>query len=259
MYYTILSGSKVVESGSKVFNNNVFTRALKYDDKYGDGITIALAWVAEGILYEHNVQIYRPVPDRRLRTEWKSFRNKLVPGQKETWTLRILSPTGKQTSAQLMASLYDKSLDALYKHSWQRANGFSFSLPYSAWLGPSLSTGYLNGSQYLGNLGVKGMSFTHFDSSLFLISRPFCEVLRLDSKVVPMSKAIGNKQIRIRGGSSLAQNKSCRMERKTTMPWKVRPTVFLNSKKTPQTITCVRTSRRPHSSILPCLPTAWVA
>lgn len=207
MYYTILSGSKVVESGSKVFNNNVFTRALKYDDKYGDGITIALAWVAEGRLYEHNVQIYRPVPDRRLRTEWKSFRNKLVPGQKETWTLRILSPTGKQTSAQLMASLYDKSLDALYKHSWQRANGFSFSLPYSAWLGPSLSTGYLNGSQYLGNLGVKGMSFTHFDSSLFLISRPFGEVLRLDSKVVPMSKAIGNKQIRIRGVSSLAQNK----------------------------------------------------
>ena len=150
MYYTILSGSKVVESGSKVFNNNVFTRALNYDGKYGDGITIALAWVAEGRLYEHNVQIYRPVPDRRLRTEWKSFRNKLVPGQKETWTLRILSPTGKQTSAQLMASLYDKSLDALYKHSWQRANGFSFSLPYSAWLGPSLSTGYLNGSQYLG-------------------------------------------------------------------------------------------------------------
>lgn len=207
IYYTILSGNKVVESGSKVFNNNVFTRALKYDDSYGDGITIALAWVAEGKLYEHNLQIYRPVPDTRLRTQWKSFRNKLVPGQKETWTLRILSPTGKQTCAQLMASLYDKSLDALYQHSWQRNNGFSFSLPYSAWLGPSFSAGYLNGSQNLGNLGVKAMSFTHFDSSLFQISRPFGEVLRLDSQVLPMSKAMGNKQIRIRGISSLASNK----------------------------------------------------
>lgn len=211
LYYTILSGNKVLESGSKTFNNNVFTRAFKYDKTYGDGIIIALAWVNGGRLYEHNVQIYRPVPDTKLRTEWKTFRNKLTPGQKETWTLQILSPVGKQSKAQLMASLYDKSLDALYHHSWERDNSFSFSLPYSFWLGPLLYNGYLNGSQYLGNLSVKDLSFTHFDSSLFTrIISPFGEVLRLDSKVMPMTKAIGamseKKKIMIRGTSSLAKN-----------------------------------------------------
>lgn len=211
LYYTVLSGNKVVESGNKAFNNNVFTRAFKYEKTYGDGITIALAWVVEGRLYEHNVQIYRPVPDTRLRTEWKTFRNKLIPGQKETWTLQILSPVGKQTRAQLMTSLYDKSLDALYKHSWQRDNGFSFSLPYSVWVGPSRYTTYLNGSQYIGNLSVNDLSFTHFDNSLFQIKRLFGVVLRYDSKVMPMSKSIGamsEKKIWIRGTSSLAKKEA---------------------------------------------------
>lgn len=212
LYYTILSGNKVLESGSKAFNNNVFTRALKYEKTYGDGITIALAWVNGGRLYEHNVQIYRPVPDTRLRTEWKTFRNKLTPGQKETWTLQILSPEGRKTKAQLMASLYDKSLDALYHHSWERDNSFSFSLPYSIWLGPLLYNGYLSGSQYLGNLSVKDLAFTHLDHALFMgISSPFGEVLRLDSKVMPMTKAMGamsEKKIMIRGTSSLAKKES---------------------------------------------------
>lgn len=208
LYYTVLSGNKVVESGNKAFNNNVFTRAFRYEKTYGDGITIALAWVARGRLYEHNVQIYRPVPDTKLRTAWKTFRNKLIPGQKETWTLQILSPVGKQTRAQLMASLYDKSLDALYQHSWQRDNGFSFSLPYSVWLGPSRYTAYLNGSQYLGNLSVKDLSFTHFDSSLFQIRHLLGVVLRYDSEVIPESKAMGAmsvKKTRIRGTNSFAK------------------------------------------------------
>ncbi len=210
LYYTILSGNKVVERGNHVFNNNVFTRALKYEKAYGDGITIALAWVYDGRLYEHNVQITRPVPDTRLRTQWKTFRDRLVPGQKETWTLQILSPLGKQVKAQLMASLYDKSLDAIYPNSWQRLDGFSFSLPYSVWLGPSLYTGYLNGSQYLGNLGVKDLAFTHLDSSLFQwASRPFGELLRLDSKVMPMSKAMGAMDEKIIiGYSPSAKNKA---------------------------------------------------
>lgn len=208
LYYTILSGNKVLESGNKTFNNNVFTRSLKYEKAYGDGITIALAWVAEGRLYEHNVQIRRPVRETRLRTEWKTFRNKLMPGQKETWTLKILSPVGKRVKAQLMASLYDKSLDALYPHSWQLDNGFSFSCPYSVWLGTSPYTIYLNGSQHLSNLSVKDMSFTHIDNSLFQVSHPFGVVLRLDSKVMPMSKAMGGKKIMVRGTSSLAKNEA---------------------------------------------------
>ena len=208
LYYTILSGNKVVESGNKIFNNNVFTRALRYEKAYGDGITIALAWVYGGRLYEHNVQIVRPVPDTRLQPKWKTFRDRLVPGQKETWTLQILSALGKRTKAQLMASLYDKSLDALYPNSWHRLNDFSFSLPYSVWLGPSLHMCYLNGSQYLDNLSAKNLSFTHFDSSLFQwISRPFGETLRLDSKVMPLSKAMRANQIRIRGIGAFAKKK----------------------------------------------------
>lgn len=167
MYYTIFSADKIIESGSKVINNNVYTRAFRYDSSWGNGITVTTAWVVGGKLCEHNVQISRPEPDTKLQMDWKTFRNKLVPGQKETWTLRIVSPAGKPAQAQLMATMFDKSLDALYPQAWSLNNAFSVVLPFSAWRGTFAANGYLSGSKYIRSLSCKALSFTHFDNSLF--------------------------------------------------------------------------------------------
>ncbi len=50
--------------------------------------------------------------------KWKTFRNKLIPGQQEEWTVTINRPDGKAANAQLMATLYDKSLDQFLSNSW---------------------------------------------------------------------------------------------------------------------------------------------
>ncbi len=107
-----------------------------------------------------------------------------------------------------MASLYDKSLDALYHHSWHMDNTFSFSLPYSVWLGTSSYTSYLSGSQNFSNIKVEDLSFTHFDYTLFRIIRPFAQVLRLDSEIMPISKAMGAKKVMTKGINSLAVNET---------------------------------------------------
>lgn len=167
LYYSIFSANKELESGTKTIDNSVFTRAFKYDSSMGDGITVTAAWVVDGNLCTHHVQIDRPVPDTRLRTEWKTFRDKLVPGQKETWTLRILSPLGKPDQAQLMATMYDKSLDAIIPHGWSLDNDFHFSTPDVSWSGPDPRAAWLSGSQTFSSLSRKNLSFTRFDSSLF--------------------------------------------------------------------------------------------
>ena len=50
--------------------------------------------------------------------QWTSFRDRLIPGQEEEWTLNILRPDGKAAAAQLMATMYDKSLDQLTNMNW---------------------------------------------------------------------------------------------------------------------------------------------
>ncbi len=127
--YSIYAGNKVIETGSFDQSNSIKTRKLFYKEEYGDGITLNYAWVKDGVLYSHMQSIARPLPDKRLITKWSTFRDKLTPGQKEEWIVSIKRPDGKAADAQLMATLYDKSLDAIIAHSWMLSPYFSLSQP----------------------------------------------------------------------------------------------------------------------------------
>ncbi len=49
----------------------------------------------------------------------KPSRSKLTPGQKEVWKIKLKGHKGEKIAAELLASMYDASLDALLDHSWQ--------------------------------------------------------------------------------------------------------------------------------------------
>lgn len=159
--YTLLSGDKILEQGHVDQSNAITTREFKYRPEYGDGIVLTLAWVRDGNTYTHRAEIRRPEPDNKLRLMWKTFRNNLVPGQKEEWTLSILSPDGKPADAQLMATLYDKSLDQIKKHQWSFSPSFLLMLPSAQWNG--MSFGNLSGSS-LGSVSLPKVSELEFSS-----------------------------------------------------------------------------------------------
>ena len=76
-----------------------------------------------------------PWSNKDLELKWEHFTSKLGPAQKETWTLSVsnrLSPIGNRQSAtaELVATLYDESLDQYLGHSWQQRFGF-FRYDYS--------------------------------------------------------------------------------------------------------------------------------
>ena len=116
--YTLIAGDKIIENGRADLRNEVRTRAITYKEEWGDGITLSVAWVKNGKAYLHTERIERPQPDTHLNIKWTTFRDRLVPGQRETWTLNITNPDGTPAKAQLMATLYDKSLDQLRQHSF---------------------------------------------------------------------------------------------------------------------------------------------
>ena len=162
--YSIYAGNKMIETGSFDQSNSIKTRKLFYKEEYGDGITLNYAWVKDGVLYSHMQSIARPLPDKRLITEWSTFRDKLIPGQKEEWIVSIKRPDGKAADAQLMATLYDKSLDAIIAHSWMLSPYFSVSQPSVLWVGPTMNALDLESYASVKRKNVPELSLSMFDN-----------------------------------------------------------------------------------------------
>lgn len=131
--YTIISGDQVLEQGSYALSDSIVTRSFTYQESYGNGLTYNVAWIKDGRLHYHSFTMQRPLPDKRLNVEWVTFRDRLTPGQKEEWTLRVTHPDGTPAKAQLMGVLYDKSLDQLYPHQWEMNLYLQASLPFTLW------------------------------------------------------------------------------------------------------------------------------
>jgi uncharacterized protein YfaS (alpha-2-macroglobulin family) len=64
------------------------------------------------------VKINVPYPKTDLEIETKTFRDKLQPGQDETWSFTIKGPKGDKVTAEVLASMYDASLDEFKLHNW---------------------------------------------------------------------------------------------------------------------------------------------
>ena len=166
--YTIFSGSKVIESGSLKLDSSLVTRKFEYKEEYGDGICYTVAWVRNGKFYSHSHTITRPLPDNTLKLNWTTFRNKLEPGQKEEWKLSVTDKEGKPANANVMAVLYDKSLDAIKTHSWNFRDSRHISNPSYHWEFTNYYAGiYLDYTKTRKWAEVKSLRFSHFDYSYF--------------------------------------------------------------------------------------------
>ena len=108
----------ILESGSVKKNGELINRKFTYEEEYGNGLLLTYAWVKNGQCHIHQHTIRRPMPDKRLKMTWQTFRDRLTPGQQEEWQLKITKPDGTPADASLLAVLYDKSLDQIASHYW---------------------------------------------------------------------------------------------------------------------------------------------
>ena len=165
--YSIFSGNKVIESGSVERSNELLNRKFTYKEEYGNGLMMTFAWMKQGKCYTHTANLQRPLPDKRLRLQWQTFRDRLTPGQQEEWTLTVKNPDGTPANAQLMATLYDKSLDQIRPHHWWITLWQSLPLPSTQWLFGNWGVLRLSGSLYQKRLSAPSLEFSSFDESLF--------------------------------------------------------------------------------------------
>ena len=166
--YSIIAGNKLLEKGAWELGDSIVTLPFTYKEEYASGIVLNYSFVKQGKCYTRMMSIARPLPEKKLNIAWKTFRNRLTPGQKEEWTLKITTPDGKPAKAQLMSVLYDKSLDQIAPHSWNLSLGFYQSLPNCYWKhNLTFRSSYLNGVYPTKYYDEKGLDVDKFDGKFF--------------------------------------------------------------------------------------------
>lgn len=82
-------------------------------DRGGFGVAVTIVADYQAVQYEQPVFV--PWDDKELTVGFATFRDKLAPGAKETWTVTVKGETSLAGAAELLAYMYDKSLDTFAK------------------------------------------------------------------------------------------------------------------------------------------------
>ena len=160
LFYDVMYGENRMERKHILFSDSLMPFRYIYRAEYGDGLRCSFAYLKNGELYVKDLVIKKPKPDKALQLKWKTFRDKLQPGAKETWTLSILRPDGKPADAQLLATMYDASLDELVPHAWHFGMNFVRRFPSSYWLRVNVPHPYWNFSFPLKLLDVNSLIYS---------------------------------------------------------------------------------------------------
>lgn len=154
--YNVYGKDGLLESQSAVTDGTMKHLRLPYRKEWGEGIHVKVMYVRNGHVAMMGQTFSLARPEKKLKLEWSTFRDKLQPGQQEQWTLIVTDKNGRRVKgAEMMAVLYDAALDRIYPHAWNFGLSFSRFIPYvrtSNESFASLPSFYLNGkvSSYRG-------------------------------------------------------------------------------------------------------------
>lgn len=110
----IFSGQQRLESKSFQLSDSIVYFDVPYREAYGMGLEYLFTFVKNGSKYSHVVKLKKRMPDNKLVMKWDVFRDKLRPGQEEEWCLTIKTPQGAPAKAEMLAMMFDASLDKIY-------------------------------------------------------------------------------------------------------------------------------------------------
>ena len=116
--YEIEHKGKIISKKWLTINNEQKKLEIPIIEEYRGDITAHITFVKENRFYNQSYPIYVPYSNKKLNIEFSTFRDKLQPGQNEEWTIKIKGNKGEKVAAEMMATLYDASLDAFANQYW---------------------------------------------------------------------------------------------------------------------------------------------
>ncbi len=86
------------------------------------GYSVNRFFIKDNRVYTTNWMVDVPWTNKALNISFETFRDKLLPGQQEKWKVKISGYKGDAIAAEMLASMYDASLDQFAPHAWQGLN-----------------------------------------------------------------------------------------------------------------------------------------
>lgn len=127
------------------------------ENYYKDKLVFNFYYTKFNSLYSDQFAVNFPEVEKALSIETLSFRNKLIPDSKENWSFRITDSNRENAQAEVLAAMYDTSLDQFREHSWHQDIGFSTynysSAPYIQNMG-SFETNRFRPFNYTGKRNI---------------------------------------------------------------------------------------------------------
>ncbi len=118
VYCELIHKFRIVESKWIKTGTTPVKVTFPIKEEHRGGFEIQLSMIQDNRLYTAQKQITVPFTNKMLDVRLATFRDKLLPGENETWTMLVSNKKGEKEAAEIVASLYDASLDALNPHAW---------------------------------------------------------------------------------------------------------------------------------------------
>ncbi|MEJ2593883.1 MAG: alpha-2-macroglobulin family protein [bacterium] len=118
-YYEIINGEDIVDRKWVTVSKNQKTIQVPVLESYRGGFEIRTVLARYNRIYivSHRVEV--PFSNKKLDITLVTKRDYLTPGTGEKWQVRIQGPEGEKAAAELLAGMYDASLDQFTDHDWK--------------------------------------------------------------------------------------------------------------------------------------------
>ncbi|MDR0207255.1 MAG: hypothetical protein LBI45_08385 [Bacteroidales bacterium] len=118
VYFDLEAQGKTVTSEIIKLNAEIRKIAIPIEESYRGNLSVNLLFVKNGRVFSYTETIKIDWNNKKLDIKFITYRDKTLPGATENWQLKITDYLSKPAEAELMASLYDASLDIFAKNRW---------------------------------------------------------------------------------------------------------------------------------------------
>jgi len=117
VYYRISQSDRVIETGKINKRSNGIEYTIQEADR-GD-IDVELVYVKHNRIHSKHLTVNVPWENKELKLKVDKFRNRLEPGSEENWTVQVKDNNNQNVTAEVLAGMYDSSLDQFIGHNWK--------------------------------------------------------------------------------------------------------------------------------------------
>ncbi len=131
--YQIEYNNKITKSQWLTLNKEQMLIEIPVTEEHRGNFTVHFVFIKDNRIYNNSSIVTVPRTDKKMNIEFSSFRDKLLPGQTEKWSLTIKGANGDKVMSELLISMYDQSLDKFAANTWNFNiyNSYYNQMPWS--------------------------------------------------------------------------------------------------------------------------------